>query len=140
MLNEVAARYVKQAARDYAMLGVTPQMARIVMKLIEYPKLRCSELAERAKLDPTALSHTLRALEANNLVARRRGRKDSRSVEVRLTQKGRNVALQCKEIEEEQERTMLNGVADEEIQQLSGLLYRICDNISGQRESEASSE
>ncbi len=130
MLHNVIALYLRQSAREISRLGIGVHAARVLARLLGGPAERRQLLALETDIDTTSLSHTLRALESQKLITRARSEKDNRSVAVRLTPKGREVAAQCARIEAERERVLRNGVADEDLERFSEILARITSNLA----------
>lgn len=66
--------------------------ARVLLWLLAEDNRRAGDLAAACSIDPSALSHILRRLAANNLIRRKRQSNDNRSVVVALTPAGRCLA------------------------------------------------
>lgn len=130
LLNIIMSGLNNQSAKDLARLGVTPQMARSLVILLQHPRLRCSALARLLGLEATALSHLLRSLARKQLIVRNRVEKDNRAVEVHLTDKGKRIARACHQVVQMHESRMLQGFGAIDMRRLQQALYTIANNIT----------
>lgn len=97
--------------------------------LVLWEKGQCSvkELGEYLYLDSGTLTPLLKKLEAENLIIRARSLKDERSVFVSLTQKGKDMEEQVKDIPKNIACSL--GLEPEEATLLYSLLYKVLQNI-----------
>jgi len=72
-------------------LGITYPQYLVLLVLWESGPTTVTQLGHRLQLDSGTLSPLLKRLEANGLVSRHRRPDDERSVEIRLTTKGRRM-------------------------------------------------
>lgn len=133
MMNSVVARVARETFKDIADLGLNIQSARVLILLLERNCLRCAALAREVGLEATALSHLLRVMAEQGLVVRERVKEDNRAVEVRLTQKGRNLARSCRSVDLDKQRILLKGVDAKDIERFAALLSRMSDNLNDPR-------
>lgn len=133
MMNSIVARLSRDCVKDLADLGLNVQSARVLILLLERGRVRCSAIAQSVGIEATALSHLLRALADQQLVVRERVKEDNRAVEVRLTPKGRHLARSCRSLDIDQQRVLLAGARDEEIERFTAMLARMSDNLKGRR-------
>lgn len=84
--------------------------ARLIYELHEAGTIRASQVMEAMHIDKSYLSRMLKRLEKEKLVSRKQSREDGRAVLLSLTEKGRN------------EFASLNGASDEQIRSLVGHL------------------
>ena len=107
-------------------LGLTYTQYIVLLVLWERDGISVSEIGERLMLDNGTLSPLLKKMEQAGYVERRRCREDDRVVEITLTEKGRALQEQAKDIPQK--------VADcvdlpaEKAQQLYALLYELLEN------------
>ena len=107
-------------------LGLTYTQYIVFLVLWERDGISVSEIGERLMLDNGTLSPLLKKMEQAGYVERRRCREDDRVVEITLTEKGRALQEQAKDIPQK--------VADcvdlpaEKAQQLYALLYELLEN------------
>ncbi|MFT3716574.1 MAG: MarR family transcriptional regulator [Gordonia sp. (in: high G+C Gram-positive bacteria)] len=79
-------------------LGLTHPQYLVMLSLWEHDKLSVKELGDLLQLDSATLSPLLKRLEANGLIQRKRREDDERSVDVVLTDAGRDLRNQAVEI------------------------------------------
>jgi DNA-binding MarR family transcriptional regulator len=130
LLNSVLAGLNALSAKQLTGLGISTQSARALVVLLHYSQLRCSRLSRLLGLEATALSHLLRALARKQLIVRNRVANDNRAVEVRLSEKGRRIAHACRTATRSYERTLLTGLAADELLLLQRILVKMNDNIA----------
>lgn len=133
MMNSVVARVARETFKDISDLGLNMQSARVLILLLERTCLRCSALSRDVGIEATALSHLLRVMAEQGLVTRERVKEDNRAVEVRLTQKGRNLARSCRAVDLDKQRVLLNGMEPKDVERLSALLSRMSENLNDPR-------
>ena len=99
-------------------LGITYSQFLVLLALWERDGQTVSALGESLYLDSGTLSPVLKRLEAGGLVAKTRQSRDERVVEVSLTQNGRDLKAQAREV-----RTRVRcrlGMDDGEVARLRG--------------------
>jgi DNA-binding MarR family transcriptional regulator len=79
-------------------LGLTYPQYLVMLVLWESATLSVSEIGDRLSLDSGTLSPLLKRLEAAGLIARQRSRADERSVEVSLTDDGRELRSRAERV------------------------------------------
>jgi DNA-binding MarR family transcriptional regulator len=129
LMSALVSRLGRETVRGLTGLRLGAQGARVLVYLVEQSGLRCSSLAAAVGLEATALSHLLRSLSDQGLIERERARGDNRSIEVRLTAKGREVALRCQEIGGNAERHLMMGLNEQDVAQLHEILRRMSANL-----------
>jgi DNA-binding MarR family transcriptional regulator len=81
-------------------LGLTYPQYLVMLVLWEEGTATVSRLGQRLQLESGTLSPLIKRLETAGLVIRRRGRKDERMVEVRLTPAGRGLRRRAQRVPE----------------------------------------
>lgn len=109
-------------------LGLTYPQYLVVLLLAEHERLTIKDVARMLRLDHATLTPLLRRLEAAQLLTRSRDPRDTRSVVLALTGRGRRVAaergaIQCRVGE-------ALGLDDEQVAQLQGLLRQVSANLA----------
>ena len=107
-------------------LGLTYTQYIVFLVLWERDGISVTEIGEKLMLDNGTLSPLLKKMEQAGYVERRRCREDDRVVEITLTEKGRALQEQAKDIP-----LKAAGCIDlppEKAQQLYALLYELLDN------------
>ena len=107
-------------------LGLTYTQYIVFLVLWEKDGVSVTEIGEKLMLDNGTLSPLLKKMEQAGYVERRRCREDDRVVEITLTEKGRALQEEAKDIP-----LKAAGCIDlppEKAQQLYALLYELLDN------------
>lgn len=95
----------------------------------EDSRLTISELAAKAKVLPSAVSRTLRGLEERGYAQRSVDKTDRRNTYVTLTETGRAVTLECRQIMHDFGMAVMSRLDANDMKQLIGYLSEIY-NIS----------
>ena len=88
------------------------------------------EIAEHLSITPAATTGILKRLEQDGYIERCAA-KDSRYNEISITDRGREIVSMSREAFFEVDREMLSGFSDGELEQLTSMLSRICENLEG---------
>ncbi len=107
-------------------LGLTYTQYIVFLVLWERDGISVSEIGERLMLDNGTLSPLLKKMEQAGYVERRRCREDDRVVEITLTEKGRALREQAKDIPQKVAGCV--NLPAEKAQQLYALLYELLEN------------
>lgn len=107
-------------------LGLTYTQYIVFLVLWERDGISVSEIGERLMLDNGTLSPLLKKMEQAGYVERRRCREDDRVVEITLTEKGRALQEQAKDIPQKVAGCV--NLPAEKAQQLYALLYELLEN------------
>jgi len=112
--------------------GISIPEARALVGLLETAPMRIGELAELTCIDFSTLSHMLRRLERRGLLRRGPDKTDYRSVVVKLTAKGKKIALECRDASLLHEKTLIGGLNKDRVESLKNVLILIYGNaVSG---------
>ena len=109
-------------------LGLTYPQYLVMLVLWESEPVTVGRLGTRLHLDSGTLSPLLKRLEAVGLVARWRRREDERSVEIYLTDRGRELRLQAQDIP--QTISEATGLDREEREQLLATLAKLTQSVT----------
>lgn len=90
-------------------------------------KVKVSMISNKMHMNNTAVSRSLKALEADGLIERTVNTKDRRVTYVSLTDKGHKKLDEAKEAEEEFKDAVFNQIDEAQIEQLIELLNKIYD-------------
>ena len=107
-------------------LGLTYTQYIVFLVLWERDGITVTEIGEKLMLDNGTISPLLKKMEQAGYVERRRCREDDRVVEISLTEKGRELQEQAKDIPQK-----VAGCIDlpaEKALQLYALLYELLEN------------
>lgn len=129
LVNDISKLFGLYVARATERAGIAYGYRKLLMCLAhgeEIPQLR---LVEEANLTPATVSSSMAKLEAEGIVDRRLDPKDKRKYYVQLTAKGRMHCDMIQKRSDELGRIMLEGVSNEEQEQLSRLLGIMLENL-----------
>ena len=129
LINDISKLFGLYVARATERAGIAYGYRKLLMCLAhgeEIPQLR---LVEEANLTPATVSSSMAKLEAAGIVDRRLDPKDKRKYYVQLTAKGRMHCDMIQKRSDELGRIMLEGVSNEEQEQLSRLLGIMLENL-----------
>ena len=107
-------------------LGLTYTQYIVFLVLWEKDGITVTEIGEKLMLDNGTLSPLLKKMERAGYLERRRCRTDDRVVEVTLTDKGRKLQEEAKEIPQKVANCI--DLSPEKAQQLYTLLYELLGN------------
>ncbi|MBQ3803604.1 MAG: MarR family transcriptional regulator [Oscillospiraceae bacterium] len=107
-------------------LGLTYTQYIVFLVLWEKDGVSVTEIGEKLMLDNGTLSPLLKKMEQAGYVERRRCREDDRVVEITLTEKGRALQEDAKDIPLKAAGCI--DLAPEKAQQLYALLYELLEN------------
>ena len=94
------------------------------------------ELSKRLRISPASVTAALKALEKQGCIVREAQESDMRRKRIRITDKGREVALRYKEVFTEVDEAMYRGFSDEELRAVSAYFERITQNLRALCEQE----
>lgn len=100
---------------------------RNIMDKGEDGKIMISELAKKTRVLPSAISRTLKRLEEKGYVERTVNKNDRRNTYVEITDRGREVAQEVREIMRDYGEAVLSKFDEEELSMLISYLNNIYD-------------
>ena len=107
-------------------LGLTYTQYIVLLVLWEKDGVSVTEIGKRLRLDNGTLSPLLKKLEKAGYVERQRSREDDRVVVITLTEAGRDLQEQVRDIPARVGSCI--ALSPEKAQQLYGLLYELLEN------------
>ena len=139
LVNRIAARITEAVNQEFRPFGLNVFAARVLILLFLDEASTVGELAEKAALDQSTLSHILRRLQADGLRRKKRLEHDNRSVMVSLTRAGRGMASKCWVYVQAHDAVIREGLDGASVKALKALLVRVYHNVPGfkQRSAEA---
>ena len=93
-------------------------------------------LDKHGVISPASVTAALKALEKQGCIVREAQESDMRRKRIRITDKGREVALRYKEVYTEVDEAMYRGFSDEELRAVSAYFERITQNLRALCEQE----
>jgi len=121
-LRPVLTRLYLLYFRQTATSAISMAQLSIMMNLQDNGPLRISQIADLEAIRMPTASNAVNHLEQMGLVSRVRDVSDRRGVRVRLTDEGTRQLEKITEERVEQLATLLNGLTDEELQQVENAL------------------
>ena len=119
-------------------LGIHRTQHRILMHLAIHNKLPSQkELADHLNVTPAAVTCALKKIEKDGYIARSLGH-DNRYNEISITEKGRDLVIQTKQLFSEVDASMFEGFTDEELDTYISCLEKLQANIKKQCERKES--
>ena len=128
LVRRVLSLETRELERELEPLELTSAQWSPLFKLRTGLASTVGELARECEQDAGSMTRLLDRLEAKGLCNRNRSASDRRSVNIGLTQRGREVASRIPEVLNRIESTQLAGFSVEEVEALKGLLKRIILN------------
>lgn len=119
-------------SRELDRFGVTLPMWRVMSALLDEGEQRLGDLARITAIELSTLSRIAAAMEAKQLVTRRRSGQDARAVLIALSGEGRHIAEAIVPHALDYETSAVAGMSEEEVQTLKGLLQRLYGNLAGE--------
>lgn len=129
LLNRAGVRIGESFSCELVKFKLSLPMWRVLASLLHIDGQRMSQLAEYTSIELSTLSRLVAAMEKRNLVKRRPGETDKRSVHVVLDEPGRDLALRIAPLADLYERVALVNISPEEVATLKRLLTQIYNNI-----------
>lgn len=93
--------------------GFTPQQFIVLLTLVQRGSMSLTDLASRISMDRSTLGEMVQRLVERSLVARTPAKKDRRSVEVEITDAGKEAVLAVLPLVEKAQNRMLEPLAEE---------------------------
>jgi DNA-binding MarR family transcriptional regulator len=129
-LTQAARLYRTHLNTKLADLGLFAGQEQVLEALNNKGALAMSELAALLRVRAPTASKMVTRLAALGFVQRDLGRKDARTIRVRLTRKGRMAVARLQGLWDEVERDLLSDLSSTEQRQLHELLLRAATNLS----------
>ena len=130
--NQAALRFW---SKKVAQLDVTATQGMILNFLLDEDNVPSRQLGDRVNFDSATITGLLDRLEAIALIERQPNPKDRRSVLIRLTTKGRELAVEIRKQVGEENREFLSDLTSDEEEALRNLLHRLRTRRDQQTES-----
>ena len=112
--------------------GINVARWRVMSVLKDKSALNMGEIVAATIIEQPTVSRIVDQLEREGLAVRKADDKDSRYVQVMLTDEGEAAFAEIYPLATRHQEKALQGFSDEDIQVLTGLLQRILKNIEGE--------
>ena len=129
LMNRIMARYNEMVRQNMAGLGLSTAKMRVLAALSVEDGLKVMRLAVHAVTEPSTLSRTLDALEAEGLVQRRADPGDNRATCVHLTRRGERAFARIWPSMADTYRQMFAGISTDDQTAFVRILGRMLVNI-----------
>jgi DNA-binding MarR family transcriptional regulator len=127
--SQILARRNRRLNVELRRFGLDYSRWRVMAVLNEQPGCSMLQLADLTSVDRTTLTHTLRLMKSEGLIARRERVSDRRSIVLSLTPRGREMLLQILPTVLEQTERALTGFESTQVDALRKQLTRIAENL-----------
>ena len=105
--------------------------------LLEHDGQSAKEIGKQCVMDKSTMTGLIKKMEARELLTRQPSAQDKRSMDIFLTEKGKEKALQVNEIGALIDEQALYGFSDEEKETLFNLLNRVLENMEVNHETKS---
>ena len=130
LIYQIAARFSSASTASYKEHGLNLFGVRVLVFLGRNGVATVGELSRATSIDQPTLSHLLKRMTQDKIVTKRRQRHDNRTVQVRLTAEGSQMAERCIALTAAHEKQLLASLKDDEAEVLKDMLERIFDSIN----------
>ena len=114
--------------------GILPGQFPVVLRLLESERETQKSLADYIRVGQATMAHTLKRMEAADLIKRRPMPGDRRQFSVHLTAKGSKLADTAVQNAENVNRIALSGLSEQERERLRELLANMADSLGNDLE------
>lgn len=132
LIFRIGSKISGDANQAFKNVGLSTMQARIVLALLSAEVWTVGDLCQFTGIDQSTMSHSLAALARRGLVSKRRQASDNRTVRVKLTGKGLEVAHRAGEIASQFDRALCNALGARDAPVLKGLLRDLYEGMYGQ--------
>lgn len=114
--------------REVNQTGVYRSQHQILMYVADHPNVSQKDIALLHHASPATIAVSLKKLEKGGYLVRRMAEDDNRVNQILLTEKGRATVEKSKQMFRQIEAQALEGISDEEIQQVEAVLKHLFEN------------
>ena len=132
LIFRIGSKISGDANQAFKNVGLSTMQARIVLALLSAETWTVGDLCHFTGIDQSTMSHSLAALARRGLVTKRRQVSDNRTVRVKLTAKGFEVAHRAAEIALRFDRALCDALGPREAPTLKVLLRDLYEGMIGQ--------
>jgi DNA-binding MarR family transcriptional regulator len=129
LIHRIARRLDQHVNSVARVDGLKVEGIRILLRLLANDRQRVGDLAQATSIEQSALSHMLKKMETEGMIARRKEPGDSRSVLVNLTRKGARLARKYAPLFAGLEASSLDGLAATERRRLKAALVAVYQRL-----------
>jgi DNA-binding MarR family transcriptional regulator len=114
--------------------GLTSGQPKVLDYLSRHDGCVQNEISTGVFTDKATLTGILTKMENKGYIIRQHGEKDRRSINVYLTDLGREKLALVEKVFQEKEQEALRGLSDDECSQLLETLQKVCKNLGNEKE------
>ncbi|MDO4326367.1 MAG: MarR family winged helix-turn-helix transcriptional regulator [bacterium] len=114
--------------REVNQTGVYRSQHQILMYVADHPNVSQKDIALLHHASPATIAVSLKKLEKGGYLVRRMAEDDNRVNQILLTEKGRTTVEKSKQMFRQIEAQALEGISDEEMQQVEAVLRHLFEN------------
>lgn len=129
LIREKANRFIIQEMSMKEMEGLAPSHGDILSALFEYSSLTMKDLAKRINKDKSTVTALVNKLLNLGYIERTRDLEDSRIVYITLTEKGKNLKTDFKEISDKLIERVYKDISKNEQEVVIKILSKIHNNF-----------
>jgi MarR family transcriptional regulator, organic hydroperoxide resistance regulator len=130
LIFRIGSKISADASQAFKNVGVSTMQARIVLALLSADTWTVGDLCQFTGIDQSTMSHSLAILARRGLVSKRRQANDNRTVRVKLTAKGLELAHRSSEVAFQFDRTLCDAVGTRQAIALKALLRDLYEGMN----------
>ncbi|MEW8956737.1 MarR family winged helix-turn-helix transcriptional regulator [Clostridium sp.] len=129
IFGEVIKMHYYRTHKLFEKVGLYPGQPQLLFSLLRKDGQRQKELAEKLKVKPATITVMINRMEKNGIIYRESDDEDQRVSRVYLTEKGREISKEVKELIESINNECFSNFTEEEQVILRRLLLQLRDNL-----------
>ena len=129
---EINKMFINNVKIELEKIGINPTYRYIFHYLIENPNgVSQRQICEHVHMKAPSISLTLQQMESEELIIREKSNTDSRTIIVKLTEKGKKLDLKLRQIFKKHEDNMVNSLTQDELNNLLIYIEKIKTSLKG---------
>lgn len=133
-VNEASYLFGEYVCRELEKIGMRYSYRHVLKPLMENDSLTQLELVKITGLKAPTISITLRNMEREGIVSRKKNETDRRETHVAITDKGKKMYKKVLDVLAKAEQKMLEGLTEKELKAMRGTLGKMCNNLREEHE------
>ena len=129
-VNEASFLFGEYVCRELERIGMRFSYRHVLKPLMENDSLTQLELVNITKLKAPTISITLRNMEREGIVSRKKNDNDRRETHVAITDKGKKLYKKVLDVLAKAEKITLNGLTDKELKTMRNTITKLCNNLN----------
>ena len=130
-ITELTNRMIVDELHAHGIEGIVPSHGGILTRLFTGKQYTMQEMAAAIHRTRPTLTVLVRKLEAQGYVLREKSKADSRVTFLKITEKGRALESVFREISDQMNALVYQGLSDDEAQRMSGQLRQMLERLAG---------